>query len=367
MISVIVPVYNTEKYLDRCIESILNSTYTDFELLLINDGSTDQSLDICRKYKEQDSRITLISQENQGVSAARNLGLRVCRGDWIIFIDSDDYISSDFLEMTACAKYQDKDLLLFDFDRSGNDTLPDDNPPAPLKACTSICPNGCTITERQTSSAIYYEKEDMHELIRRILVPEKLPGVGNMDFRTPCARAYRRSVIDRYSIRFSRDITIGEDLLFNLAYQLRAHSCVYISRPVYHYDMHQGSSSRSFNPKLWENHIRLQRQVKELLEKCSAFSCFENAYYSYSLENLTYVLIHGIFSPHSTRSYRENCRLCARMQKNKIYREAMKYNLRNGILPRKILVCFFRFRCYPAVHMISRISYIYLENKETSR
>ena len=87
MISVIVPVYNTEKYLDRCIESILSSTYTDFELLLINDGSTDQSLDICRKYKEQDSRITLISQKNQGVCAARNLGLRVCRGDWIIFID----------------------------------------------------------------------------------------------------------------------------------------------------------------------------------------------------------------------------------------------------------------------------------------
>ncbi len=342
MISVIVPVYNTEKYLSRCIDSVLSSTYTDFELLLINDGSTDQSLDICRKYKEQDNRITLISQENQGVCAARNLGLRVCRGDWIIFIDSDDYISSDFLEMTACAEYQDKDLLLFDFDRSGN-------------------------TERQTASAIYYEKEDMHELIRRILVPEKLPGDGNVDFRTPCARAFRRSVIDRYSIRFSRDITIGEDLLFNLAYQLRADSCAYIPKPVYHYDMHRGSSSRSFHPSLLENHIRLQRQVKELLEKCSAFSCFENAYYSYSLENLTYVLVHGIFSPHSTRSYRENCRLCVRMQKNKIYREAMKYNLRNGILPRKILVCFFRFRCYPAVHMISRISYIYLENKETSR
>ncbi len=349
MISVIVPVYNTEKYLDRCIESILSSTYTDFELLLINDGSTDQSLDICRKYKEQDSRITLISQKNQGVCAARNLGLRVCRGDWIIFIDSDDYISRDFLEMTACAKYQDKDLLLFDFEGSGENAAED------------------AVTEDSDFSVIYYGKEDMHELIRRILVPEKLIKDGNTDFRTPCARAYRKSIIEQYSIRFSRDITIGEDLLFNLAYQLRADSCVYIPKPVYHYDMHQGSSSRSFNPKLWENHIRLQRQIKELLEKCSAFSCFENAYYSYSLENLTYVLIHGIFSPHSTRSYRENCRLCARMQKNKIYREAMKYNLRNGILPRKILVCFFRFRCYPAVHMISRISYIYLENKETSR
>lgn len=346
MISVIIPVYNAEKYLSRCIDSVLNSSYTDFELLLINDGSTDQSLDICRQYKEQDSRITVISQENQGVSAARNLGLRICRGDWIIFIDSDDYISGDFLELITRNEYQDKDMILFDFARPRQDIPAGDQIPAPVQT--------------EDIHTLTFKGEDMHELIRRILVPEPLTEDGNTDFRSPCARAYKSSVIDRYSIRFSRSITIGEDLLFNLAYQLKAGSCIYVPQPVYHYDMHRDSSSHSFNPKLWENHLRLQRQVKHLLKKCSAFSLFENDYFSYSLENMTYVLIHGIFSPHSTRTYRENLSLCGKLQKDTIYRQAVKYNFKNGILPRKILVFFFQIRCYPAVCLICRISYHYL-------
>ena len=174
MISVIIPVYNAEKYLSRCIDSVLNSSYTDFELLLINDGSTDQSLDICRQYKDQDSRITVISQENQGVSAARNLGLRICRGDWIIFIDSDDYISGDFLELITRNEYQDKDMILFDFARPGQDISAGDQIPAPVQT--------------EDIHTLIFKGEDMHELIRRILVPESLTEDGNTDFRSPCAK-----------------------------------------------------------------------------------------------------------------------------------------------------------------------------------
>lgn len=270
----------------------------------------------------------------------------MCRGEWIIFIDSDDYISEDFLEMTARSEYQDKDLILFDFDGAKEDVYTD------RQSLSGVPP--------KDTAALRFEKDDMYRLIQRILVPKPLTEDGSADFRSPCARAYRRSVIEQYSIRFSRGITIGEDLLFNLAYQLRADSCVYIPKTVYYYDMHTGSSSRSFKPGLPENHRRLQKQVKELLEECSVFSLFENDYYSYSLENLTYVLIHGIFSPLSNKTYRENCSLCDHMRRNKIYRQAMKYSLRNGILPRKILVFFFRGRCYPAVCLICRISYRYL-------
>ena len=92
MISVIIPVYNTEKYLGRCIDSILNCTVNDFEVILINDGSTDRSGEICRRYCGKDSRVKLYDQENAGVSAARNKGIEVSRGEWIIFVDSDDTI-----------------------------------------------------------------------------------------------------------------------------------------------------------------------------------------------------------------------------------------------------------------------------------
>ena len=96
-ISVIVPVYNVEQYLPRCIDSILAQTFTDFELLLIDDGSTDNSGKICDKYAEKDNRIRVFHKENGGVSSARNLGLKECTAQWIAFIDSDDYIEANYL------------------------------------------------------------------------------------------------------------------------------------------------------------------------------------------------------------------------------------------------------------------------------
>lgn len=96
MISVIVPIYNVEKYLRRCIDSILSSDYKDLEIILVNDGSLDNCLDICKEYQSKDERIKVIDKENGGLSSARNAGLDLAKGEYISFIDSDDYISSDY-------------------------------------------------------------------------------------------------------------------------------------------------------------------------------------------------------------------------------------------------------------------------------
>ena len=96
-ISIIVPVYNVESYLVRCIDSILNQSFKNFELILVNDGSTDDSLIICKKYLNVDKRIKLVSQVNKGLSAARNTGLRHTSGKYICFIDSDDFVEKDYL------------------------------------------------------------------------------------------------------------------------------------------------------------------------------------------------------------------------------------------------------------------------------
>lgn len=98
LISVIVPVYNVQEYLSECIESLINQKYSNLEILLINDCSTDDSLKICKEYEKKDSRITVINlKKNSGVSPARNVGLKKCKGDYVYFMDSDDYISEDFL------------------------------------------------------------------------------------------------------------------------------------------------------------------------------------------------------------------------------------------------------------------------------
>ena len=97
-ISVIVPIYNSDKYLQRCIDSILSQDFEDFELLLIDDGSTDNSGDICDKYAEKDMRVRVFHKKNGGVSSARNLGIENAKGEWVVFIDSDDWVDITMLE-----------------------------------------------------------------------------------------------------------------------------------------------------------------------------------------------------------------------------------------------------------------------------
>ena len=97
-ISVIVPVYRVEKYLPACIDSILNQTFTDFELILVDDGSPDRCPEICDETAKRDARVRVIHQANQGLSAARNAGIEAARGAWLSFVDSDDFLAPDFLE-----------------------------------------------------------------------------------------------------------------------------------------------------------------------------------------------------------------------------------------------------------------------------
>lgn len=365
MISVIIPVYNAAPYLNRCIDSVLGSAYSDFEIILVNDGSTDRSPDICRAYAEADSRVIYISQENRGVSVARNRGIEAAQGEWIVFLDSDDFITNDFLGMAAAEEFREQDMVLFRFALHA----PSASRPAPGDGAGAMAADSALKTwegqsaDSTVGQALFYQGEEMLELISRVLVPRPFEGHSAPDFRTPCARAYRRSLIERYSIRFSPDIRIGEDLLFNLEYQLRAKSCAYVPKTVYFYDIHGDSSSHHFNPNLRQNHGRLLAAVRETLEKSGMLPRLQQDYCSYGLENLTYVLIREIFSPLSTRTYRESRSLCREMRRSPLYRQAMRCNLSTGILPRRILVGAFWLRFYLLTALISRVSYAWLERR----
>jgi len=105
-ISIIVPVYKVEDYLQRCIDSILEQTFTNWELILIDDGSPDKSGKICDEYAQRDNRVRVFHKENGGVSAARNEGLIQAKGEWITFIDSDDYVDKTFLEDFGLSRYK---------------------------------------------------------------------------------------------------------------------------------------------------------------------------------------------------------------------------------------------------------------------
>ena len=131
LVSIIIPIYNVERYLRKCIESAINQTYTNIEIIAINDGSTDKSLDIVEGYAKKDERIKVISIENKGVSAVRNLGIRESNGEYIFFLDSDDYIEKDLIQKLANYMEEDYDLIKYKtiyVDENGNEINRVDGP-----------------------------------------------------------------------------------------------------------------------------------------------------------------------------------------------------------------------------------------------
>lgn len=350
MISVIIPVYNMERYLSRCLDAVLCSTNPDFELLLINDGSTDRSLEICVEYARRDSRIRLFSQENQGVSAARNRGLEECAGEWVVFVDADDIISPAFLALIAAEDYGAQDMLLFDFARTEQDLLnAGKQSGAPKK--------------------IRYSKEEMLDLFRATFCCGQLVENGNVNLNSSNARAFKRAIIHEHAIRFSPQLIYGEDTVFDIEYQLKAENCVYIPAPVYLYNMHADSSSHRIDCQEdnWIERINKAERIKRALEKSGIFSQLERDYYSYALDDLEFILVWMVFNPDSIRTYQEKRYQCMQLRQNETCRQALRWNWRCGPLHRRFFLLPFQIRCYSATSLLCRLSCWYLKKRKFSR
>lgn len=349
MISIIIPIYNTAQYLNRCIQSVLKSSCRDFELLLINDGSTDESGSICRRYTREDGRVRYFEQKHKGVSAARNKGIDESRGEWIVFVDSDDCISGNFLEHIMGEEVQSQELLLFDFSYLGKRR----------KAGTKAPPERSVEFYKKR-----YQKKDIPRLLAYLLDIKPLTKNGRTSLPSPWAKAYKKSVIERHHLRFSPDLAVGEDRLFNINYFLHMSSCTYIQKKVYYVRPRPDSAMRGFNPDFLQNDVRYQKRLKQILERHHLLPLLKKAYYNSVLSNMADVLIRSLFNPYSTRTYRESCRLCDKMLGNPIYRQALAYNKVTGIFPRKLLLFFLRKKCYFIVKVICTASYCILAKTE---
>lgn len=221
--SLIVPVYNTAPYLDRCVESIRTQNYEDWELILIDDGSTDGSFDICERWSKLDGRIQAHHQHNQGVSAARNRALQYATGDWVWFIDSDDYILPRSLESLACATCSNNaDLFIFN----------------------------------ESVKATY--RGSLDGFIKQFYLTY-IVGFG------PCNKIYQRRIIEDNSLCFDVEESIGEDLLFNLSYYLHCSQYVFLGEYLYCYDRREGSAMTTVNITRHVNQMRLFKKLFALL------------------------------------------------------------------------------------------------------
>ena len=206
-ISVIVPVYNAEKYIDKCIDSIIQQTYDNWELLLVDDGSTDKSGSICDKWAESDSRIRVFHVPNGGVSEARNIGLQKVSGEVLTFVDADDWLNTDTLKEVSVF-FND-----FDFVRVSMNYV---------------------YSESEQQAFLLKETESWQALMSQILSRETILGV--------CSAFYKTCVVKQNNITFNKDLRNGEDWLFTCQYLKNTNRVKVINKAFYQYNKQNESS-----------------------------------------------------------------------------------------------------------------------------
>lgn len=231
MISIIVPVYNRENKVGSCIASILNQTYTDLELILVDDGSTDNSVAVCEEYAKQDKRIRIIQKENGGVSSARNRGIEEAGGEYLQFVDSDDTIDKEMTQkLYEAVQKNQADEAICGF-REIHGRTRGDVIRIPQKECVT------TVAKM--------ESEVEHLILNCLL-------------QSCCNKLYKKEKIKEF---FSKDYTYGEDLLFNLAYLKNIETVAFVPKAYYEYDCRGESITSSYRENEIEIRITLMKEV----------------------------------------------------------------------------------------------------------
>lgn len=251
LVSIIVPVYNVEKYLMRCYNSIALQTYKNWEVILIDDGSADGSGKLCDELAGNDSRIRVIHKENEGLGLTRNCGIKNSKGNYVFFVDSDDYIEQDAIKvLVELVEKHECDLAI------GNFYYQEQNIELPI-------PTG-----------VYSGKQIITDIVPRIIGSE----LGITDQLTPssCGKLYKTSIFIDNDIWFSSERElIWEDLAFNLEYMRACRSIYLTDKPVYHYCFNAESLTHKYDHCKLEKVITMYRYMREKLEDAQLLEVVE--------------------------------------------------------------------------------------------
>lgn len=318
-ISVIMPVYKVEKYLRRCVESILHQTFSDLEVILVDDGSPDTCGAICDEYAGTDSRVKVIHQKNAGVSAARNSGISVASGEYVTFVDSDDFIDSHMYEkMLSAAKEYRCDVVLCD--------------------CMKEFPDHQEVYTHNIRSGFYNREQLNEEYYPNLLIMENVeypPTISN------CLLLFKRKLSSGKDIpRYLEGVRFSEDLLFGAQLLYAADSFYYMKGACfYHYCMNADSATHRFQSDKWNDYMKLMQEISSSFAECTDYDFSEQI--DKVLLFFIYNTIGDIFGADSL-SRRQKNEMAKRILKEKTVVELFKrLNIGKLAVPAKlkILTC----------------------------
>lgn len=263
LISIIVPVYNAESFIVQTIASLRNQSYENIEILLIDDGSTDNSLDICYKFEKKDPRIQVFHKKNEGVSATRNFGINKSSGKYLMFVDSDDFIDTNTIKLFLNLKEKyNADLTVFGM-RRVNDNLE------------------TTYTFQHKFQYFQDQQKIVTEAIPNLLMTEALSPV--------CTNVYSSEIIKNNNIYFNEKLELGEDLLFNYNYIRKISSIIISNEITYNYRIH---SQQTLTTKLHPHKYEMLMYVNTSIRKMA----MEDKQYHIISDELNKIRIKNIYS-----------------------------------------------------------------------
>lgn len=244
-ISVIVPIYNVESYLEQCLQSIVAQTYTDLEIILVNDGSTDQSVKICENFVQRDSRVKVIHQINGGVSSARNTGIKAATGEYITFVDSDDWLEKEMYQnmISANKMHNNAEVIMCDYINEKEEEK---------EKITANIRGG------------FYKKQDIvKELYPTLLVTENL---GRLPIVSVWNCLFKKELFLNDAVTFDVNLRYAEDYLFMATIMIHANSFYYLKNHYdYHYRQYEISRSKKYQAAWWGNFLLLNDKLNDLL------------------------------------------------------------------------------------------------------
>lgn len=211
-VTIIIPVHNAERYIDNCINSVIAQDYPNWELILVDDGSSDHSVEICDNYSNLDKRVKVKHQKNGGVSSARNAGLEMASGEWITFVDADDSIKINYLSSFISKINEKVDYISFAFENMNCNSKPE---------ICSLCSNNAL---------------------------NGLFESGSFKYMQPWSKFFKKSIIENLHLRFDTKLNIGEDKLFILQYLIATSECVFDNNNLYNYNDGIGLSTKHYSP-----------------------------------------------------------------------------------------------------------------------
>ena len=321
-VSVIIPIYNTEKYLCRCIDSVLNQTFDDYEILLIDDGSTDDSASICYEYAQRHNKIKAIYSNHLGVASARNLGLKLAKGKYIMFCDSDDYAEPNWIQTLY-------------------ETL-DKNPESSVLCAYSSLniqkksENKVTLTDVKTTTHI-----DISEYYY-IYINNLSAFLWN--------KIYRHDVIKQNHIVFRTNLLEGEDLLFNIDYLKHIKDFVFIPESLYHWvDNNVYTLSRVFNPYYFDVLKEFYFPRLSIISDKDKQAFYDNSFYRF------YTSMEMVFDERNKASRREKIKYCNYILRSDAFIDATKHAGKEQCNNKlKFILKFKNFRLLSFVSSISK-------------